>query len=75
MSALRTSAGAPDQRHRITMLYQPRNRVLVVDFPHQGPYLYHDVPAGVYAALKQSPEFHARFVEDHRRHFSIVAAP
>jgi KTSC domain len=76
MSAVRTAASAlEDRRSRVTMLYQPKNRVLVVDFPNQGTYLYHDVPARAYATLKRSTVVHARFVEDRRRHYSIVAAP
>ena len=57
-----------------SMFYQPKARILVVEFPRHGSYLYQNVPASTYEMLKQSPVVRASFVQSRHSHYSVVAA-
>jgi hypothetical protein len=52
--------------------YQPKSRILILEFPRDGSYLYHNVPVGAYEMLQRSPTVRASFVKGRRHHYSVV---
>jgi len=56
------------------MFYQPKARMLVMEFPWRGAYLYQGVTARAYDQLKRSLRTQVRFVRDDARHFCVVEA-
>jgi hypothetical protein len=60
--------------HSATVVYRPKARILILGFPRQGAYLYHNVPVGVYEMLRQSPVVRASFVAGRRHRYSVVTA-
>jgi hypothetical protein len=67
----RTTANDED-RLRTIAAYQPKSRLLILEFPREGAYLYHNVPVGTYELLKHSPVVRASFVRDRRHRYSVV---
>jgi hypothetical protein len=57
-----------------SMFYQPKARMLVMEFPNRGTYIYQGVTARAYDRLKCSMNTHVRFVEKEDRHFCVVEA-
>jgi hypothetical protein len=57
-----------------SMFYQPRARMLVMEFPRRGTYIYQGVTARAYDRLKCSMHTQVRFVRDEDRHFCVVEA-
>ena len=55
-----------------TIAYQPKSRLLILEFPREGAYLYHNVPVGTYEMLKHSPVLRASFVKGRRHSYSVV---
>jgi hypothetical protein len=55
-----------------SVAYQPRSRILILEFPRDGAYLYHNVPVGTYEMLQHSPVVCASFVKGRRHSYSIV---
>lgn len=55
-----------------TITYQPKSRILVIEFPREGAYLYHNVPVSAYEMLKHSPCVRAAFVGSRRHRYSFV---
>ena len=55
-----------------SVAYQPRSRILILEFPRDGAYLYHNVPVGTYEMLQHSPVVRASFVRGRRHHYSVV---
>jgi hypothetical protein len=55
-----------------SVAYQPHSRILILEFPRDGAYLYHNVPVGAYEMLQHSPVVRASFIRDRRRHYSVV---
>jgi len=66
----RTTGGRTGDR-LTSIVYQPKSRILILEFPREGAYLYHNVPVGTYEMLKHSPVVRASFVGG-RRHYSVV---
>jgi hypothetical protein len=56
-----------------SVAYQPRSRILILEFPRDGAYLYHNVPVGVYETLRRSPAVRASFIHGRRHHYSVVS--
>jgi hypothetical protein len=54
------------------MFYQPKARILVMEFPRRGAYIYQDVTARAYDLLKRSLPTQVRFIRDDDRHFCVV---
>jgi len=54
-----------------SILYRPKARILIMEFPRQGTYLYHGVSVGAYEMLKQCSAVRASFIGG-RRHYSVV---
>jgi hypothetical protein len=61
-----------EDRLRTIAAYQPKSRLLILEFPRQGAYLYHNVPVGTYEMLTRSPIVRASFVRGRRHHYSVV---
>ena len=57
-----------------SMFYQPKARMLVMEFPKRGTYIYQGVTARAYDRLKCSMNTQVRFVEKEDRHFCVVEA-
>ncbi len=75
VSAQSRATAAGTGSRATTMFYQPKARILVVEFPRRGAYLYQNVPARAYEILRQSPVVRASFIiEGRHRHYSVVAA-
>ena len=55
-----------------SVAYQPQSRILILEFPRDGAYLYHNVPVGTYEMLQHSPVVRASFVGGRRHHYSVV---
>jgi hypothetical protein len=55
-----------------SVAYQPKSRILILEFPRDGAYLYHNVPVGTYEMLQHSPVVRASFVRGRRHHYSVV---
>lgn len=68
----RTTSGTEDRLTSI--VYQPKSRILILEFPREGAYLYHNVPVGTYEMLKRSPVVRASFVKGRSRRYSVVTA-
>ena len=66
----KTTESDPDRLRTIT--YQPKSRLLILDFPREGAYLYHNVPVGAYEMLWHSPIVRASFVRGRRHRYSVV---
>jgi len=66
------SAAANDTDRLTTIAYQPKSRLLILEFPREGAYLYHNVPVGTYEMLKHSPVVRASFVRGRRHRYSVV---
>ncbi len=56
------------------VFYRPKARMLVMEFPQRGAYIYQDVTAHAYSLLKRSLQMRFRFVRDDDRHFCVVEA-
>ncbi len=67
----RTAECQAGERPR-TVAYQPRSRILILEFPREGAYLYHNVPVSAYEMLKHSPCVRAAFVGGRRHRYSFV---
>jgi hypothetical protein len=65
------TAGKDADRLR-TITYQPKSRLLILEFPREGAYLYHNVPVGTYEMLKHYPVVRASFVRGRRHRYSVV---
>lgn len=55
-----------------TIAYQSKSRLLILEFPREGAYLYHNVPVGIYEMLRHSPVVRASFVGGRRHRYSVV---
>jgi hypothetical protein len=66
------TAGAGTGARPRTVAYQPKSRILILEFPREGAYLYHNVPVSAYERLKRSPCVHAAFVGGRRHRYSFV---
>lgn len=55
-----------------SVAYQPKSRILILEFPRDGAYLYHNVPVSAFDKLNRSPVVRASFVKGLRRHYSVV---
>lgn len=53
-------------------VYQPKARLLILEFPREGAYLYHNVPVGAFEMLKRSPVVRASFVKGRSHRYSVV---
>ena len=56
-----------------TIAYQPKSRLLILEFPREGAYLYHNVPVSAYEKLSRSPVVRASFVRGSRHRYSVVS--
>jgi hypothetical protein len=56
------------------MFYQPKARMLVMEFPKHGTYIYQGVTARAYDRLKCSLNTQVHFVKNEDRHFCVVEA-
>jgi hypothetical protein len=65
-----TTSGSGDRLTSIA--YQPKSKLLILEFPREGAYLYHNVPVGTYEMLKHSPIVRASFVKGRGRRYSVV---
>jgi hypothetical protein len=65
------ATGSNEDRLR-TIAYQPKYRLLILEFPREGAYLYHNVPVGTYEMLKHSPILRASFLGSRRHRYSVV---
>jgi hypothetical protein len=74
LSALSKTAAHGTGLRPTSMFYQPKSRMLVMEFPRRGAYLYQDVTARAYDRLKQALRTQVRFVRDDDRHFCVVEA-
>lgn len=55
------------------IMYSSETGLMVMEFTDRGRYIYHDVPRGVYNALKgAAANVHARFIQDAGRNYSII---
>jgi hypothetical protein len=57
---------------RCSVAYQAASGILIMEYPRDGAYLYHNVPVGTFEMLKHSPVVHAAFVRGRRRRYSVV---
>jgi hypothetical protein len=71
-ASTRPSTVAGDADRLRTIAYQPKSRLLILEFPREGAYLYHNVPVGTYEMLKHSPVVRASFVRGRRHRYSVV---
>ena len=71
VSARPRTTGSRTGDRLTSIVYQPKSRILILEFPREGAYLYHNVPVGTYEMLKHSPVVRASFVGG-RRHYSVV---
>ena len=71
VNTLPKTTGNDEDRLR-TIAYQPKSRLLILEFPREGAYLYHNVPVGTYEMLKHSPVVRAAFVRGRRHRYSVV---
>ncbi len=71
VSTQSNAAGSGQDRLR-TIAYQPKSRLLILEFPREGAYLYHNVPVGTYEMLRHSPVVRASFVRGRRHRYSVV---
>jgi hypothetical protein len=55
-----------------SVAYQAQSRILIMEFPRDGAYLYHNVPVGAYEMLKRSPAVRASFVKGRRHRYSVL---
>ncbi len=55
-----------------SVAYQPKSRILILEFPRDGAYLYHNVPVGAYEMLRRSPAVRASFVRGGRHRYSVL---
>jgi hypothetical protein len=55
-----------------SVAYQPKSRLLILEFPRDGAYLYHNVPVSTYEMLQHSPVVRASFVKGRRHNYSVV---
>jgi hypothetical protein len=55
-----------------SVAYQPKSKILILEFPRDGAYLYHNVPVSAYEKLSRSPVVRASFVKDRRHRYSVV---
>jgi len=60
------------ERGLCSLAYQPQSRILILEFPREGAYLYHNVPVGTYEMLSHSPVVRASFVKGRRHRYSVV---
>lgn len=68
-----THSAKSESADRLTSIaYQPKSRLLILEFPREGAYLYHNVPIGTYEMLKHSPVLRASFVRGRRHRYSVV---
>lgn len=65
------SVGNKSDRFR-TISYQPKSRLLILEFPREGAYLYHNVPVGTYEMLRHSPLVRASFLRGRHHRYSVV---
>jgi len=54
------------------VFYRPQARLLIMEFPRRGAYIYHGVTARTYDVLKASARARFRFGQDAGHHYSIV---
>ena len=64
--------GSGDEGCLCSVAYQPQSRILILEFPRDGAYLYHNVPVDTYEMLQHSPVVRASFVRGRRYHYSVV---
>ena len=57
-----------------TIFYRPGAQIMIMEFPRQGAYLYHNVPVGAFEMLKQTPTVRASFVKGRGHRYSLVKA-
>ena len=55
-----------------SVAYQPKSQILILEFPRDGAYLYHNVPVGAFDKLSRSPVVRASFVKGRRHRYSVV---
>ncbi len=73
MSVNRQARASGNDADRLrTIAYQPKSRLLILEFPREGAYLYHNVPMGTYEMLRHSPVVRASFVRGRRHRYSVV---
>lgn len=70
-ASCRTAGCGVGDRPR-TITYQPKSRILILEFPREGTYLYHNVPVSAYEMLKHSPCVRAGFVGGRHHRYSFV---
>ena len=70
-SRLVASKTRPDST---TIFYRPEAQIMIMEFPRQGAYLYHNVPVGAYEMLKQTPVVRASFLGGRRHRYSLIRA-
>lgn len=69
---LRPKTIASEEDRLTTIAYQPKSRLLILEFPREGAYLYHNVPVGAYEMLRHSPTVRASFVRGRHHRYSVV---
>ncbi len=74
LSAQASAAAHGTELRPTSMFYQPKARMLVMEFPQRGTYIYQGVSARVYDRLKCSMHTQVRFVQNQDRHFCVVEA-
>ena len=74
VSARSRTTGSETGDRLTSIVYQPKSRILILEFPREGAYLYHNVPVGTYEMLKHSPVVRASFVRGRNRRYSVVTA-
>jgi hypothetical protein len=68
-----TPTRTTNSENRLTSIaYQPKSKLLILEFPREGAYLYHNVPVGTFEMLKHSPVVRASFVKGRRHRYSVV---
>ena len=56
-----------------SVAYQPKSKILILEFPRDGAYLYHNVPVSAYEKLSRSPVVRASFVKGGGHRYSVVS--
>jgi len=56
-----------------SVAYHPKSKILILEFPRDGAYLYHNVPVSAYEKLSRSPVVRASFVRGSRHRYSVVS--
>ena len=57
---------------RCSVAYQAASGILIMEYPRDGAYLYHNVPVGAFDKLSRSPVVRASFVKGRRHRYSVV---